>query len=131
MKPAEIEKLFDDWARYETHGNGFSGAAGKSIFERLEEGMGQLLPSGSGGGFEIDTKESRLSGAVSRLALNKRLLADILRLEYGVITRKGSHPTDTQMARADAIGLTLRTYSRKLSAARKWVLIDAGYISST
>ncbi|KIC79716.1 hypothetical protein [Pseudomonas sp. C5pp] len=127
-RAADIESLLQAWAVW-CHGDSGLLGGGSTMLAKLIEGKGQILFGGSGGASSPrDEIESRIEAAVLAMAAKSPDRADILRMEYsagwwGVCARrqiKGYDPRGTdQLKRALAMGVSLRTYKRRLAEARE------------
>lgn len=105
--------------------------AGESLLARMIDNQGLMVFGGSGGGSSIgsDDIERTIESAVGRLAKQNLDAADALRLEYGagvmqVCARRKSwldERTATQRERARVLGVSVRTYRRRLSEGRQAV----------
>lgn len=124
-----LDKLLHAWAAW-TYG-GFGGGSGGSMLAQLIDKKGEIYfdgPSGPGG--PADDIEQCIEAAVTEMAAKNLVQADVLRLEYcagwwSVCERwniKDYDPCDaSQLDRARALGLSWRTYKRRLAAAREMV----------
>ena len=125
-----LDKLLHGWSAWCFWGFGGFGS-GSSMLAQLIDKKGEIFfdgPSGSSG--PADGIEQRIEAVVMEMAAKNIDQADVLRLEYcagswEVCNRrkiKGYDPvTATQLDRARVLGLTWRTYQRRLAAARKLI----------
>lgn len=116
-----LDQKLEAWARWELTPETIGGA-GKSLFEKLQEGGGEILPPSTAGQGSAPSTSEKISLAVTRLAQINPRAANVLRAEYGLITLPGVSPTDTQATRAKALGVpSLRTYRRVFKSARDFI----------
>lgn len=129
-RPGRLERRLNDWARWVVSGG--QEKAAPSLLARWMAGKGHIV-FGSGSSDPADVIETIIESTVMRMfaadALGE-LRADVLRLEFGagshqVAARraiKGFDPrTHSQAKMAEAMGITYRTYRRRLAEAKKTV----------
>lgn len=115
-----LERRLELWARWIVSGcNERSGFA-----SMLEMMMSTRCQFSGGGGPPSDELESSVEAAVISLAAEDGKAALILRVEYGAWALRSLSNASIQpkqMDKAHALGVSLRTYKRKLAKARKHV----------
>lgn len=126
-----LDKLLHSWAAWCAGGLGGIGS-GSSMLAQLIDKKGEIYfdgPSGSSG--PADGIELRIESVVMEMATKSLEQADVLRLEYAagwwqVCERWKIQDYDpaesTQFDRARALGLSWRTYKRRLAAAREMII---------
>lgn len=132
-RPGRLERRLNDWARWVVSGGQESAAP--SLLARWMDGKGHIV-FGSGSTDPADVIETIIEASVLRMFATDalgQLRADVLRLEFGagshqVATRrgiKGFDPrTNSQAKMAEAMGISYRTYRRRLAEAKK-IINDA------
>lgn len=117
-----LERRLELWARWRVTGcnesSGFS-----SMLEMMMVTRCQF--TGSSGGPRDDI-EAGVEAAVMSLRIVDNTAARILEVEYGAWAPKSLDGATTQLDKAHALGLSLRTYKRKLSKARQHVANSLG-----
>lgn len=125
----DLDELLEAWVRW-CHAGGILPAMGASTIAKLMENKGNIT-FGSGGHQHapiIDSVEANIEAIVMNMAHQHPLQADVLRLEYGagwtaVAQRqslRGYHSTNMgQFEKAQALGVSVRTYRRYLATARE------------
>ncbi|MCF1457386.1 MAG: hypothetical protein LPH21_07415 [Shewanella sp.] len=124
----ELDELLEGWARWVDAG-GVIAPGGSSMLGRLIDNQGMMF-FGSGGGSDplVDCIEAKIESCVLQMALAQPQRADVLRLEYGagwhsVTARQGvrgyNPQTADQFDNARVLACSLRTYRRRLAAARE------------
>lgn len=116
-----LEQRLELWARWIV-----GGCNSRSGFASMLEMMMVTRCQFSGGGEPKDQIEMEVEAAVMSLTNCDEKAARILRIEYGAIENgawapKSLDKAHTQMDKAHALGLSLRTYKRKLAKARLYV----------
>ena len=126
-----LDKLLHGWAAWCAGGLGGIGS-GSSMLAQLIDKKGEIFfdgPSGSSG--PADGIEQRIEAVVMEMAAKSLEQADVLRLEYAaglpqVCERRKIQDYDpsesTQLDRARVLGLSWRTYKRRLAAAREMII---------
>ncbi len=126
-----LDKLLHGWAAWTYGGFGGLGSA-SSMLAQLIDKKGEIFfdgPSGSSG--PADGIEQRIEAVVMEMAAKSLEQADVLRLEYAaglpqVCERRKIQDYDpstaSQLDRARALGLSWRTYKRRLAAAREMII---------
>lgn len=110
----DTDAIFEMWARW-CYAGGFAAAGSQWEF----------APStGSGGGTApvVDCIEFEIEMALSRLNVKKPGTMRVVQVEYGVDTPRGLSVFAKHLDKSLAINISLRTYERRLSAAKKHVL---------
>lgn len=127
----ELDTLLDAWSIWLASGGDFV-KGGKSMLAKMIDNKGHLIFGGGPSG-PIEGIESQIEGAVSALASDNLLAADILRLEYDagftwVLKRRKLRRYDprytTQADKARLLKISHRTYLRHLKNARQQVFDD-------
>lgn len=112
-----LERRLELWARWifngKTESSGFA-----SMLEMMMVTRCQF--SGGGGAPRYDL-EADVEAAVISLRMTDGSAAKILEVEYGAWVPKSLDGATKQLDKAHALGLSLRTYKRKLAKARKHV----------
>lgn len=119
MNKQLLESLFHDWARW-VHQGGVSDS-GHSIIAKLMATRGVLI-RGSGHGGPVDCVEAEIEVALARINQQKPAAVTLFRLEYGAIRQPGFNPEQTQILKAHALGISVRTYKRRLSAVKNFIV---------
>lgn len=123
-----LDSLLESWAFW-CEGDSRLLGTGLSMLARLIDGKGEILFGAStpGSSQPHDAMETRLESIVVAMASESQDRADVLRLEYSagwwnVCKRRQIRAYDPrgtdQMMRAHALGMSLRTYKRRLAEAR-------------
>jgi hypothetical protein len=128
-----LDELLESWARWcDSPSDVVSyGGSGGSMLARLIDTRGDLNFGGGGGpAGPVDTIETNIEMAVVSLGAQNQLAADVLRLEcvagwWQVTSRRGIRGYDPrglgQLQNALALGISVRTYRRRLAEAREYV----------
>ena len=121
-----LDVALDLWARWSCADQ--SAPAGRSMLAKLIDNKGELFfGGGGGGGPQAGGIECAIEAAVLSLFATDSLNADVLRMEYNaawwlVAARREIEQYDPRGAdqynKAHALGISLRTYERRLKAAR-------------
>lgn len=116
---------YELWAQWCDAGGEVS--AGRSMLAKLIDNKGEIFFGGSGGSsVPADSLEAAIESLVVAMAVTAPLCADVLRLEYDagwwrVAQRRGIKNYDPrcigQYEKAEALGISLATYKRRLSEA--------------
>jgi len=129
-RPGRLERLLEAWARWSETGGQESTAP--SLLARWMAGKGHIT-FGGGSSEPGDVIEALIESAVFRMASDGdmgQLRADVLRIECGAgahaVARrrgiKGFDPrTKCQQKAALSMGMSFRTYCRRLAEAKKLV----------
>lgn len=118
MRGMTLEQRLELWARWIVNGCNSSRGGYASMLEMMTVTRCQFS---GGGGVPQDEIETAVEAAVISLTIIDRSAARILRVEYGAWAPKSLDGATTQLDKAHALGLSLRTYKRKLAKARKHV----------
>lgn len=112
-----LERRLELWARWIVNGcNGRSGFA-----SMLEMMMTTRCQFNGGGGEPKDDIETGVEAAVMSLTAIDDSAAMVLRVEYGAWSYRCLDNAATQIDKAHALSLSLRTYKRRLAKARRHV----------
>ena len=132
-----LDDALELWARW-CFAGGEQASAGRSMLAKLIDNKGELMFSAGGGSREpSDSLEAHIEAAALRLFARDPLCADVLRLEYGagwwqVAKRRrigGYDPRGIgQFEHAAALGISLRTYRRRLAEARTFIEDQVGTV---
>lgn len=124
-----LDVALDLWARWSCADQ--SASVGRSMLAKLIDNKGELFFGGGGGsGPQTGGIECAIEAAVLSLFATDPLTADVLRMEYNaawwlVAGRRGIEQYDPRGAdqynKAHAMGISLRTYERRLKAARTFI----------
>lgn len=119
----ELDELFELWARW-CYGGYSSNVAGPSLLARWMDSKGHIV-FGAGSVGPTNTVEELIEAAVFSLSTREPLTARVLRWEYGVGSEVWAWRGDdadakalTQADKAQALGVSLRTYRRRLASGR-------------
>lgn len=119
----ELDELFELWARW-CYGGSSSNMAGPSLLARWMDSKGHIVFGASSAG-PTNSVEERIEAAVFALSTREPMTARVLRWEHGVGSEVWGWRGDddnakalTQADKAQALGISLRTYRRRLAAAR-------------
>ncbi len=116
----ELDELFELWARW-CFAGGSQPDTAPSLLARWMDNKGHMV-FGGGGCAPTDTVEERIEAAVFAIAANEPMTAKVLRWEYGVWSWRGEDDKALKQAdKAAALGVSLRTYRRRLASGRAWV----------
>lgn len=118
MRGMTLEHRLELWARWIVNGCNSSRSGFASMLEMMTVTRCQFS---GGGGEPQDEIETAVEAAVISLTIVDKSAARILRVEYGAWAPKSLDGATTQLDKAHALGLSLRTYKRKLAKARKYV----------
>jgi len=128
-----LDELLESWARWcDSPSAAVSyGGSGGSMLARLIDTRGELRFGGSGhASGPVDTIETNIEMAVVSLYAESPLAADVLRFEcvagwWQVTARRAIRGYDPrglgQLENALALGISVRTYRRRLAEAREYV----------
>lgn len=128
--PSWLDPLLEEWARWVEGGAGVLGGGGKSLLARFMDTKGHIVFGGSSAraaGLGPEEREATVERLVLGLFMTNPMAADVLRLEhaagwYQVAARRGLKGYDPrgldQLHKADHLGISLRTYTRRLGEAR-------------
>lgn len=131
-KPGRLEHRLDAWARWVIAGG--QEKAAPSLLARWMAGKGHIV-FGGGSSAPGDVIETVIEAAVMQMFAEGplgQLRADVLRLEFGagshqVAQRRGIHGFDprtrSQAKMAEALGITYRTYRRRLAEAKTTITL--------
>lgn len=125
-RKTDLDTALELWARWGIAGGASPG--GRSMLAKLIDNKGELFFGGSAtGGQPADGIEWAIEAAVLSMFATEPMRADVLRFEYGaadlqVAERRGIAGYDPcgldQYQKAHALGISRRTYMRRLSEAR-------------
>lgn len=121
-----LDDQLERWARWCIEGR----AAPQSMIAKAIDNHG-LLQFGGGGSVPVVDIESTIEAAVLKVSERDVLAADVLRLEYqagvsAVCRRRGIRGYDWragQAEKAELLGISVRTYARKLTVMREAVAV--------
>lgn len=127
MAKRDVAGALELWARWSVPEA--QRGTGKSMLAKLIENKGELFFGGSGGasGGPLDSLEVVIESAVMKMAATDPMRADVLRLECGaawwqVAARRKIEDYDPRgmgrFEKALALGISLRTYRRRLDEAK-------------
>lgn len=121
MSQAHLKELFDSWARWVHKGGLLPG--GSSIMAKMIEGKG-FIQFGSGGGRALspDCIEAKIECALMGLSQTNPQAVALFRLEHGALRQKGFDPQQTQLRKAHALGISVRTYRRRLAVCTNHII---------
>lgn len=111
---ASLNRFLELWARWVHTGHVVKA---KSILQKIMDGD-SFARSGGGSSPMIDCVELNIEAALMRLMVTNKNAVLVCRVEYGA-TFLPNLPVDaTREARALRMGMSLRTYNRRLKEAR-------------
>jgi hypothetical protein len=127
-RKTDLDAGLELWARWSLPGGAVSG--GRSMLAKLIDNKGELFfgSGGPGGGMPVDGIEWAIEAVVLSMFTTDPMRADVLRLEYGaadyqVADRRKIVDYDPagldQYQKAHALGISRRTYMRRLAEARE------------
>lgn len=121
----QMAACYDLWAQW-CAADGVA-SVGRTMLAKLIDNKGEIFFGGSGGASEPpDSLEAAIESLVVAMAVTAPLCADVLRLEYDagwwrVAQRRGITNYDPrnvgQFEKADALGISLATFKRRLAEA--------------
>lgn len=130
----ELDEILELWARWVDLG-GVLPTVGASMLARMVDNKGMLFFGGGGASVPVDCVEGRVEALVMSLSKVNPVAADVLRLEVGagwqsVVRRYGGRrsdkPESSQLGRSALLGLSDRTYRRRLQEARRHLIKGLG-----
>ncbi len=133
-RKTDLDTALELWARWGISGGSTPG--GRSMLAKLIDNKGELFFGGSAtGGQPADGIEWAIEAAVLSMYAAEPMRSDVLRFEYGaadyqVAERRGIVDYDPcgldQYQKAHALGISRRTYMRRLSEAREVIATKLG-----
>lgn len=124
-----LDRALELWARWSWPES--AGFGSKSMLAKLIDNKGELFFGGSASvSGPVDCLESMIEAAVLSMFVASPLRADVLRLEYGanwwaVVIRRDISGYEQegigQFEKSEALGMSLRTYRRRLAEARETI----------
>ena len=124
---ARLERYFEQWARWVHTGQV---TTAKSILQKLIDGD-SFDCSGGGCSPIVECVELNIESALMRLKVSNDDAVNVCRVEYGALFLPHLNITANRETRALRMGMSLRTYNRRLQDARVWVegeLIRLNYL---
>lgn len=118
MARRDLDARLDLWARWIARGCNASGAGFASMLDMMITTRCQF---NGGGGTPNDSIETHVEGALAALTLVDEKAAFVARVEYGPYWIYTNTPAKTQIDRAHAIGMSVRTYKRHLTRGRAFL----------
>lgn len=120
MYKKELEDLFECWARW-VHLGG-TAQSGQSVLSKLIDSKG-VVNYGSGGpsGPPLHCVEADIEAAIMVFHSVNKEAVELFRLEYGAVKRAGFNAENNQIDKAHSLGISVRTYKRRLSLVREHV----------
>lgn len=134
----DLDRLLELYARWLENGEiGLAVGSASSLLARWMDAKGHMVFGGSGPceAMPRDSVESRIHLAIYYLARESPLCADVLRLEIDAgwreVAQRYRAPTyrprtSGQLEKALTLGVSLRTYKRRLAEARDFVATRLG-----
>ncbi len=122
----ELDSYLELWARWVHTG---TVSKSTSIMQKIMEQEGFSRGGAGSRALISDCVELRIESAIARLQGSNELAAMVCRYEYGALTIKNLPVNAKRVDRALRLGMSLRTYNRRLSEARQWLtgsLISSG-----
>lgn len=126
-RAGRFDQLLEAWAGWLVASATGAEGVPRSLLARWMDAKGHLVFGGGSGGVPLDTVEARIEDAVRDMGRENPLREDVLRLEYAagwwlVVVRRGLRGYDpcglTQLQNALHLGVSLKTYKRRLAEAR-------------
>lgn len=130
-----LDSALELWARW-SYAVIEGGTTGRTMLAKLIDNKGELFFGDSGCGERADGLESMIEAAVFSMFAANPMRADVLRLEYEsahwqVVERRKIEGYDPhgigQFEKAEALGISLRTYRSRLAEARETIATKLGY----
>lgn len=122
MSRQQVNQLFEMWARWCVSGSVLP-ASGASILSKMIDNNGLLVfASGGAKSPNIDCIESDVERALSALYLKDPLTVKVVRYEYLGQFKNEDNVSLNQVRKAASLGMSIRTYERRLAKGRKYVL---------
>ncbi|EQB9038076.1 hypothetical protein ACYVOT_003342 [Vibrio cholerae] len=120
-----LDTLMEMWARWVHLGGVLPSSA--SLMEVMIANKG-VMCFGSGGKKSpvVDGVEARIEAALMVLAVDKPMVAKVVRVHYGAIRLSGLDVDATQLQISQRLGLSLRTYRRYLAQGREHISKQLG-----
>lgn len=112
-----LERYLEMWARWVRSGQI---TRSTSILQMIMEG-GSFSRGGGGSSPIIDCVELNIESALLRLSVTNEPAVLVVRVEYGVLRVQGIATSTVREARALRLGMSLRTYNRRLKDARDYI----------
>ncbi|TMP51454.1 hypothetical protein [Pseudoalteromonas sp. S1688] len=120
LNKARLERYFEAWARWVHSGHV---SASKSILQKIMDGD-SFTRSGGGSSPIIDCVELNIESALMRLKVSNEAAVTVCRVEYGALYLKNLPVDANRETRALRMGMSLRTYNRRLADARTCVELE-------
>lgn len=114
-----FDDVFNSWARWVNQGGHAPG--GQSILSKLIDNKG-MVTYGGGVGPSLDCIEAEIESALCALQRDNPNSVHLFRLEYAAIRQRGFDASKPQLEKSHALGISVRTYKRRLSTARTFVI---------
>lgn len=111
---ARLNSLFDSWARWVHTGHVVKA---KSILQKIMDGD-SFARSGGGSSPMIECVELNIESALMRLKVTNEAAVSVCRVEYGAVFLPNLPVDAPRHVRALRMGMSLRTYNRRLKEAR-------------
>lgn len=127
MSRRGADQIFEAWARWCVSG-GTAPPGGSSIMAKMIESKGHMMFSSGGGAAPmVDCIESKVEAVLMQLFTIDPITVKVVRFEYlGCFIGDDNGEPLNQLRKADQLGVSLRTYERRLAKGRKHVLTKLG-----
>ena len=116
MYTKELDELCESWARW-VHRGGLA-VSGQSVLSKLIDNHGVMNYGSGGSGPTLNCVEADIEAALMSFYVVNPVAVDLFRLEYGAIKRLGFDPEKPQFDKAHSLGISVRTYKRRLGLVR-------------
>ena len=119
MYTKELDELCESWARW-VHRGGLA-VSGQSVLSKLIDNHGVMNYGSGGSGPTLNCVEADIEAALMSFYVVNPVAVDLFRLEYGAIKRLGFDPEKPQFDKAHSLGISVRTYKRRLGLVRSHI----------
>tara|TARA_R110002033_G_scaffold171199_1_gene218035 strand:+ start:13915 stop:14412 length:498 start_codon:yes stop_codon:yes gene_type:complete len=116
MYTKELDELCESWARW-VHRGGLA-VSGQSVLSKLIDNHGVMNYGSGGSGPTLNCVEADIEAALMSFYVVNPAAVELFRLQYGAIQRPGFDPDNHQIDKAAALGISARTYKRRLGLVR-------------
>lgn len=123
------DQIFEAWARWCVSG-GVDAPSGSSIMAKMIESKGHMMFSSGGKAAPlVDCIEAKVEAVLMTLFTTDPITVKVVRFEYlGSFMGDDNGEPLNQLRKAEQLGVSLRTYERRLAKGRKHVLTKLGKI---
>lgn len=120
MYKKELDELCESWARW-VHLGGLA-VSGQSVLSKLIDNHGVMNYGSGGGGPVLNCVEADIEAALMLFYTGNPAAVELFRLEYGAVKRLGFYPDKPQFNKAESLGISVRTYKRRLGLVRTHII---------